>query len=425
MIQKQKSFKIDPYDKVFRSKQFYTKDVEKAIKIYSINKNEDEQAHVIGSLSYRSSNASDIDLYESISKENKNKLIKFFTINIKKVVYNINKDPTYIFNELKCGLDHLYIDNINIGSCSSDSYNVNMSFFDRMKQFHDFGFISDEEYETINKIKNTITKTQIHYELIKKILRSHYVLRWSTTEVIKGYKILQDINKKQYIYTLSEAIQEKSNINVEGLLITADNKYSDVSNFFAMSYFDDDIQHMLNMSDDAINNHLTYMANNLKTSMYTLMYSKIEENLFKCLKRILSYGRLTKSSKLIALVYPIINSQLGVLYNITSQLKTIMKVLKTHGNKKVSTYTIYHQLDTIRFKLEDLIFIDYNFKEIYDLIGEILSPDTEIEFDDLYDQLDIITHDLLSYINHDTKNKMISIGLYPLPDNLIPKPKPF
>ena len=157
------------------------------------------------------------------------------------------------------------------------------------------------------------------------------------------------------------------------------------------------------------------------------MYSELEDtkNLFKCIKRMLSFGRLKQDSNLISLVYPIINSQLGILYNMCSQLKTIMKVIKTHTNKKINTSTILHQLDSIRFKLQDLIFIDYNFKEIYDLITLILSPDFGITYNDIYIHLDKITHDLLLYINQETKNKMINAGLYPIMSYLVPDKLPF
>jgi hypothetical protein len=413
---------MEPFKKVLDTKKYFTRDIEKAIKIYTIDKYSEYPAHVIGSLSYRSGNASDIDMRETIIKPTKDVLIRFFKENLIKLLKNIHDNKKFIFCELKCGLDYKF--DINIGDYSNDKYNSDDSFFEQMTYFKSMNFIDDNEYKLISDIHNELQKTQIHYEVIKKLLRNHYILRWTYGEVQKGYKILKNINGIEYKYYLEDAVCEKSNINIEGLLITNDNKYSEVSNFFMLKYGNNDEFHMLNLSDDMLKDFKKYQEDNLKSSMYVLVYSKIEENLFKCLKRMLSYGRINQNIELIRLVYPLINSQLGVLYNINSQFKTIMNVLK-NGKDNIYKEIIYNQLDIIRFKLQDLIYIDYNFQEIYDLITIVLSKIEYIKIDDLYEKLLTITKNLLKYINIQTMNEMIRINLYPLPFYLQPENKPF
>lgn len=408
-------------EKVYDSKEYFTRDVLKEIKLYTLDKR-NEDAKVIGSLSYRSSNASDCDLFEIIKRNNKNDLIKLFKSGIQRMVRDLTVTKKQYFLEVKLGLDPLF-KSIGYGRCSNDNYNVDSEFFNTMRMLYSKKLISDVEMGNINLVEKTSPKRQLEFEIIKSIMRKHTVLRWDKLEIIKGYKVLRTLNKS-YNYTIEEAVCDKSQINIEGIFVNGDNIYSDCSNFFVLEYGDAE-KHLLNLSDDALNNSYEYMKENLSVSTYTLAYSVLQLNLFKALKRMLSFGRIYKNIDLINKVYPVINSQLGQLYQMTSQLKTIMKILKEHGNKYILKDPIYHQLDKIRFRLQELIFVEYDFNDIYELINVAVSKKEHIKESELYVKLDEITHNLMTFLNKQTYIKMRDIGLYPLPPYLVPQNKPF
>jgi hypothetical protein len=277
----------------------------------------------------------------------------------------------------------------------------------------------------IYHIKQNRPKTQIDYEIIKGIIRRHSVLRWGYEEISRGFKTLIDFNGSRYKYTIEDAVQDKGQINVEGIYISEENKYVDCSNFFVLEYSDEGgKRHLLNLSDEALYDAFNYRDENLKQSTYTLMYSKLQPNLFKAVKRLLSYGKMVDNLHLIEKVYGIINSQLGNLYNATSQLKTVSKILKDHGDKKLFYSAVYHTLEMIGFKLQEIIFLNYDINPILDLIMLVLS-DTKIKESDLMLNIDNITHDLIDFINKATKTELMKVGLYPLPNYLTPKNKPF
>lgn len=414
---------MNPFEKILKSKTYFTRDINKQIKIYALDKNSNE-AHVIGSMSYRSGNASDVDLFEETLKDNREAIINFFAKNIKNIVSKLQKVKGQYFLEVKLGQDDLYSD-VFIGTCANDTYSVPPSLFNVLKSLYTKGLLTSEEYEIIKGVEQEPTKTQIHYEIIKKIMRKHTVLRWTSKEINLGYKWLIDDEGEKYKYYIEDAVQDKGQINVEGIFINADNKYVDCSNFFVLMYKDaEGVEHMLNLPENALTDEANFRRENLKQSMYTLMYSKLEPNLFKVLKRMLSYGKSFQDVQLIEYVYPIINSQLGVLYNLTSQLKTCAKTLKDHKSKYLYKETLYHTLDSIRFKLQELIFVNYDFREIVKLI-ELALSDMKVKESELSEMIDVVTKNLMKFLNHQTEQKMIKAGLYPLPPHLTPSVKPF
>jgi hypothetical protein len=313
---------------------------------------------------------------------------------------------------------------INYGVCSNDTYTVSNDFFDLMKIYYLHKLISTDDFENLMMVKRTVPKGILEFEIVKSIIRKYTVLRWTAREIINGYKKLFD-GKSYFKYTIEEAVCDKSQINIEGIFISDTNIYNDVSNFFVLEYEADGKKHLLNLSDDALYDKFDFRNENLRQSMYTLMYSHMSPNLFKAVKRMLSWSRTFKNDYLLEQVYPIINSQLGVLYNITSQLKTIMKIIKEHGSKYMRKEPIYNQLDIMRSRLQELIFVNYDFSHVYSLINVVLSRDEGISQSKLYEDLDEITKHLLTFLNQQTLTELKKIGLYPLPPYLQPKNKPF
>ncbi len=411
------------YNKLFEKKKYSMRDVKREIKLYTLDR-ENNQVQLYGSLSYKTAGASDVDLFEKVNKDNLNMIILFFIRNIKRIVKDLNKDKKQYFAEVKFGIDPLY--DLDYGSCQSDTYNVNSDFFDKMALYHRLNLISNDEIQEIKNVETMPNKNQWAFEMVQSIIRSHRILRWSAKDIHNGYKVLNHFvgnTIKPYKFHMNEALLAKSPVNIEGIFINNDNKYMEVSNYFVLEHDNK----ALNLSDESVYDLNSYISEQLKESMYKLLYSKIDPNYFKVVKRMLSFARLPHIHDLSLLEksYMIINSQLGVLYNLTSQLKTIIKLLKKHGSKYLNKTSVYHTLDSIRFRLQDLIFIDFKGMEsLLILINEVLG-NTVVTEKELCDALENITHELIDYINAKTLVCLRNAGLYPLGDGLIPMVKPF
>lgn len=416
-------YNADNYKKLFDVRTDYPNDIKDEIKLYSVDK-ENNNAHVIGSFAYRSGNASDVDLFEPVYNADKQTLIKYFIYGIKKIVSDLMKTDKQYFMEVKCGLDNLYY-NVDYGKCSNNVYYVPDSFFELIDIYYERLFLNEKEYTTIKQIQTKSNRDQLDFEKVKKIMRTRYILRWTPDEIFRGYKVLRDFTGL-YKYSLEIAVQEKSNINVEGIFLNSDNKYSDCSNFFTLSYKTKYGRILfMNLADRANEDFLNFRKEDLKTSMYTLLYSKLEPNAFKAIKRMFSYSIAFKDIDLATKTYKLINTQYGRLYSLNSQLKTIAKVIQIHGKKHLYKNELYHHLDYIRWEMESLILINYDLSEFINIIKQLIDVNTVLPPNAFISSINLITHDISDYINKITYNMMHEVGLYPLPQNLTPLIKPF
>lgn len=410
------------YTKVIKSKNYYPSDVKKEMELYSLDI--DGSARFIGSFSYRSNNSSDVDIFENLQRTGKKNLIDFVIQNLLRISKNITFMPEQYLCEVKFGLDHAFYD-IDYGSCQNDIYTVSDEFFSIMANYYSVGLISEKDYGLINEVKLKSNRSQLDFENIKAMLRGHFILRWNYNELMNGYKLLSYPNGEKYKYSIYTAIQDKTQINIEGIFRNYENRYVEISNFFLLQYQDGDEVHMLNLSDKILTDFEREFDQNLKTSMYTLLNSKIAFNPLKACKRFLSYARFFSIEDLLKKSYNIINSPVGKLYNLNSQIKVISKILNTKFNKIVSHLVIYHQLEMIIFDLQSILLSDFDDSKYVEIINSILSQNTEFSYGEVVKMLNDVAHELGDYINNKTISMLKNYGLYPLPKTLYPDVLPF
>ena len=415
------------YSKLFIKKDEYPDDIQKQIEIYSIT----GIAKIVGSFSYRSYNAGDIDIIETLHIDNKDTLINTFKCHIKRIVTDIDNFPEQYFCEVKMGLDHLYSD-LNYGECKNNIYRVDKSFFELMKLYHNNKFFNDDEYANIINVEKKTNRDQKDYEIMKNTLRMRYTLRWTFREIKRGYKTLVNFSGK-YKYSIEDAVREKSKINIEGIFLRSYNIYSDCSNYFILSYTTKygNVGY-LNMDFKSNDNIKEIFKESLRVAAYDVMYSKIHCNLFKSVKRIMSYAIYTKNEQLVIKAYKVINSLYGKMYVLISQLTTLVKLLKI-DNKYIDLDIVNNQVQNIIFELKNLINIpcdkiysnnnNFSFRQIVFQLQQDL--DSNYGMNALSEKLYNRAHELFIILNTDIKNIMIDSGLYPIPSIMIPKQKPF
>lgn len=412
------------YNKAYFLKRNYTQDVKDQIQLYTIDK-ETRHTNLIGSYSYRSSNASDIDFLEEIKRKNPEEIIRFFSANLKRVVNNLRLKKNQIFLEVKCGLDHLYYD-LDYGNCVNGVYTMPDDLYNNLLYYKQHKFLNKEEFDILAQIALKKISDQYDYETFYNTMRKRYVLRWNFNEIMRGYKKLVSIENIGYKYFIENGIVEKSSINIEGIYINRQNKFIECSNFLWLEYLNKQGQTMMiNMPDLYLQYKDEYFGEDLKRSMYVLLYSVTSNyNPFKAIKRMFSYARHFKLDSLLEITYKIINSMYGKLYNLNSQMKTISKVLET--NAVIDVLAVINQLDEIRWEIQSIILRDFNANMVANVINSILFNNNKIIDKNLFiNVLTFLTKYIGNFINDKTQDIMELIGLFPLPDQLMPKIKPF
>ena len=400
-----------------KPKSSYPQNVIGEIKLLQLDKYSDD-VDVIGSASYRKTlYPSDLDLYEQILKgTSKEGCVNFFKSNIQMIVKRVTHKKEHFFLEVKCGLDKRY--QIDIGSCNNNVYIKNPQLNEMIHVMKDMKLFNDEEYEIIMNILNKNMNDQLDYETIATLLRKHYIVRWTSKEIAQGYKMLSNNGGK---YLLEEAIEKKSPINIE-ILAILNNKISDVSNFYVLTYSHDDKEFVVNFPEKLMEDPRGYVVETLKQSIYKMLHSKLDYNPLKAAKRYFSLARHTHNEDLLKTIAPFLNSNVGYMGQMKSEIVTLIKAMEKI--KKPPIKLIKAQLQNVKYKLANILEIE---QDTLEEINKHIDYVTNLAYDpkDIIDVLERIKDGLTKVINRKTTNKLQVIGLLPIPIQFMPKTKPF
>ena len=397
-------------ERAFESKpaESYPENVEREMAILCVDKQENA-VHPIGSLSYRGTKyAGDYDFFEKIDKGSLEKTIKFFVENLRRMVREYVKLKDHYFMEIKCGIDARFA--VNVGVCQNGVYYVDPDLMNTTTALYKQKLLTLVEFNMVKKIVNNNGQLQIDYENIQKMFRTHRVLRWTAEEIIAGQRKIPF-----GIKTLEEACQDKEKINIETIAII-NNKISDVSNFFYLTYTIDGKEYAINFDQSQIDDPNSF-EQGLLESVNMLLYSKNDFNPLKAIKRFFSLAKNTGDMNLRTKLQPFMNSETLELGKIKSELMTISKTLTKYGNK-VSQNIVISQMDDIKFRMASLLQLSdemlTEFNKKIDDVDIRYTPKKAIEF------CDDIAHALLPMINENAMNFLTESGLYPTPREYTP-----
>ena len=401
-----------------KPKSSYPEAVKKDIQLLKLDKNTDNIT-VIGSASYRKILYSgDLDFSEKTQHGyNLKTCISFFKKHLQKLVADISKSKQHYFMEIKCGLDNRY--KLDIGTCSNGIFTIDYFFYRSLEDMYYYGLFDRKETDIMLEIGKE--STQIAYETISEIIRKHYIVRWNSKEIKKGYKILPNSNIK---YSLEEAINNVSPINIE-ILSVVNGKFIDESNFFYLCFEDNGIVKIVNFPQHSIDDSKTFIFESLAGSIESLYYSKLHFNLLKVAKRYYSLGRILNDDTLLKKVSPLLNSDIGYIGQIKSEIGTIMKVIE-----KVKVFPIKilkNQIQQLKYRISNIINISQNNLERINCHLDALyfaRMDTNNRLD-LIEEFKSITGILEYIINRSSFEYLENVGLVPPPDKYLPQIRKF
>lgn len=374
-----------------------TRSIKNNVKLLSINI---DNSFLYGSFNYKSNPYwGDIDIIELVNLDNDNSSqISSVAVKIRKIVENIKKIKNTYFADFKCGLDKRYV--IDIGKVVN-GYVVNfdhISVSNKIEELYNDDLISFTEYEEINAYITPHISYE-DYSAINDILRNYYILRWSADEILKGYKILN--NDVKYLFT--DALKDKTMVKID-IWSYVDNKYVEITNYFVLQYIDD------NGNTKFVNINDVDIIVSLKEEVFkytTKMYYKP----FKMVKRMFSIARLTGDNSMLKTLTPLIQSSSGALYQIVSEIDTVMNMIKHLNSPPMQT--IFKQIDNFKYRISNITDIDINEKYLYKTIDDIISGD--LTNDVVVEELEQMKYYLNDIINDNTISYLKEYRVYPPP----------
>jgi len=378
----------------------------------------DSEMRPYGSWTYKSQlYPGDVDLMELIEKCcNKEEATNKFVQSIKNIIGKIASTKGYYVGDIKSGVDKVY--QIDIGNITYDNKGYHIAGFNPEEVIKDIGslyrkgYLTGEERDELNDLCIDIEgehNVQENYETLYDMLREKYILRWSINEIFQGYKVLPGKRKITLNETINQPVMTK--IDMWTLISGRYIEFSNMLTFVLVDKFGGKTVLNANPTPEEI-------INGLKVDITKLMFSKLGYKPFKAMKRMWSVARIEGHDKVINDLTPIMQSDLGRISQIVSEIDTI--ILMFESINKLPIKEILSEIDGWAYRLENVYEIDVSDLISYPgaIINSINKNETlGITIQYLNDFKDILKNEL----DKNTIKIMKKLKYYPVKKEFIPR----
>lgn len=379
--------------------------------------NENSHAKPFGSYTYRFQQyPGDIDGMEEIGECcSKGEAARKYVQAIKRIVKNIVEKRSHYYSEVKAGINPLF--DFSIGEMKNGRYTPKKGLLKLIDEYYDKKFITREEYLILMNTIGHSSKPKVFdsdvYDIVEYIFRKHRVLRWTSDEIIQGYKKIEDGS----IISLYDAIQMNTMTKIDEVALI-DGTFIEITNNWHLAWMD-------KKGNYEIFNEKRGVPEDLPKEIEKLYFSNMFYSPFKTIKRIYSYSRYklfnTKDSKwkkYIGLVGPLLQSDVSLAYQIKSELDTLVLVLGLY--KRPSPATINNQLDNTKQRIASVLSLkEETLKRINNFINiAIESTINELKIMSINEVINILKR----MINYKTIIYLKKVHMNPPPKDLLPNP---
>jgi len=207
-----------------------------------------------------------------------------------------------------------------------------------------------EEKEALALLPSNPTPLQL--VKAKDSIKFH-IVRWSVAEVLEGEKRLKDGRT----YTLQDGFSSHGITKVDVVAWVQNNRYTE----FAMIYF-------LFNHGKALNPMKFDYEDSLKES---ILYYQSEGMYFKVLKRLFSLAKFKDDKTQMEKLTEVLNSDLGRLYHIVSDIRTLEFLLEEQSKLRMSD--IKFEIDQFKGRMANIYALDPFLKKEFVFLGYINS----------------------------------------------------
>ncbi len=365
----------------------------------------------VGSWIYKSQlYPGDVDLIEiETDSGSRKKVVDNAVKTIQNIVKHILDTRRYYLTDVKSGIDEAFQIFIgkeifdNDGNWSVIHYSRKRISIDLYRLYKN-GIIPEDEYRSLRRLvvpNNEVTRES--YEKLSEALRERWVLRWSWKEIKKGYKTFYNNRKIK----LSDTVQQKGIMTKIDIVTLVNGVFVEFSN--VMSF-------RRKLPDGRIENLNYYLdPNELDRDLrYEVQkYAFKTPKPFKLAKRMWNLARVRKDFKVLEALTPLLQSELGRLNQINSEVDTVMLLIEKIENPPMTS--IIKEINRWAYRLQNIS--DFDTKHIVKMINEA----TYLTKSRIHNELDKI-HSKLNKIMYDnTMIELNQLGLYPPPPDYLPK----
>ncbi len=399
----------------------FTKD-----EIHLVSYNPDSPPSIVGSYSFRLQKyPADIDLMDNVNTynvhgqwdaaTNPNQIVTSFAKRIKQIANDIKQKKEHYLLDFKAGADYRYI--FPMGDMDNGVLTFDTGFMDNIKGRLSEGLYTKEDYDAIVRFvdiaKREIGGGQVAYDGITKILRKYYILRWKLDEIIKGVKQLSSGSS----VTLEDALKQHQLVKLD-LAVMIRGRLVELSNIWSLFYYDIERHQYVYMTP-------LPKLENVPFDIEKLYWSDMFFSPYKVIKRMFSYARLkylrgeTHYEKYLRTLVGIISGDVSNLYQIKSELATILDVHELYGH--VAPKSTDRQIDEMKSRLANNLRIpDDTLERLIDMLDQYLTSGSSESHESMMGKLEGVKNVLTDIVNKFAIDFLIKVGMNPPPHDFLP-----
>lgn len=373
-----------------------------------------------GSWTYKSQlYPGDVDLMEIVEKCCSKELATNRMVqSMKDIIMKIESTKGYYVGDIKSGVDNVF--QIDLGNITYDNSGYHITGFypdkviSEIKALTRKGLLNSNESQELQDLCIDIEgshNVQENYETLYDLLREKWLLRWTAREVLAGYKVLPGKRKISLNETINQPVMTK--IDMWTLISGRYIEFSNMIKFVLVDKFGKKTVLNADPSPEEI-------LNGLKVDITKLMFSKLGYKPFKAMKRMWSVARIEGLNKVIDDLTPLMQSDLGRLSQITSEIETIILMYESLDDKSLPIKEMAKEVDDWRYRLENVYEINIDQRLINDMINKILSDMKTQNANVIIEKLTILKKVLKKHVDVNTIKIMKKLKYYPVKKEFMP-----
>lgn len=187
--------------------------------------------------------------------------------------------------------------------------------------------------------------------LVARDTLKFHIVRWSALEVLQGHKKIRG----GHTYTLEEAFNSPGLTKLDVIGFVENNRYTDFSCIYEFKN-----------NDTILNPVKIDVVNSLKEN---ILYYKATNSPFKALKREFALAKFKSDYKALKRLNPILNSDLGRIYAVQSDVGTLLALLEDH--RGIPLKKIHFEIDQFKRRIASVYEIDEVIKAEPTIDGDI------------------------------------------------------
>lgn len=319
-----------------------------------------DYTHPIGSFMHRAHRyPGDMDIMERvIGCCNISEATKKFANSLKKIARQVNKNKNVFWGDCKAGIDNrfdIYIGDLNEITKKISNYNPG-SIRENISSVRNL--LRSPEYNVLVKLVKS-NPTVSEWEELREGLRKHYILRWTTDDILRGWKMLPG---KRHL-SLPDALRHQSIVKVD-LWAPVEGKYNEITNYFQV------IARNKTGKETIINQPWGDRKEMLHNDI--LKYSSKEHrNSLKLAKRLWNLAKITNDVRTLEKLYPLFGSDVASLNQIKAESEVIRNMIEKIKNPPFPR--LMEQIEGFKRRINDASFeTNFNPQPFYNSINQII-----------------------------------------------------